>query len=163
MQNKIDPAAPTLHQARQYLHENWEKPEGVSCPCCGQKVKIYKRTINHSIAAMLIKLYKLTRLTNDYVHIKDLYLDGRRGSDFGILKHRGLITQKDNDDPKKKTSGYWRLTAKGQRFVEGREVQQKYISLYNNHFYGYSGPYISIVDCLGEYFDYRELMGYSHA
>lgn len=34
------PQFETLEEAKQFLRENWE--EGADCPCCTQKVKLWK-------------------------------------------------------------------------------------------------------------------------
>lgn len=65
-----------------------------------------------------------------------------------------------NDDPKKKASGFWRITDKGKQFADGIIKVQSRILVYNNTFQGFSdkSELIGIKEALGNKFDYSELM-----
>ena len=148
----------TITEAKQYLRENWEK--GVDCPCCNQLVKLYQRPITGSMVTWLIELYKLSKGGNGvYFHITKIGTDGE--GDFAKLQYWGLIAEQEKDpsDTKKRTSGFWTITEKGKNFVEGKITVPSHIKIFNNKQYGFNGSQVYISDCLGNKFNYRELMG----
>lgn len=150
----------TITEAKQYLHDNWEK--GVSCPCCGQMVKLYRRSLHHSMAVCLIRLFKLTiQKGQNYYHVNEYGADGTRGGDFAKLRYWGLIAEKEKgaNDVTKRTSGFWAITKKGNDFVRGLIKISQYIAIFDDKKVDEYGAEISIRECLGQKFDYRELMG----
>lgn len=153
------PLTATLHEAKKELRENWE--QGVECPCCTQYVKLYHRKLNTGITLFLIGLYKLCGPTENYFHAKQVLekIGGFTTSrDYAILEHWGLIKAKPNEeDPSKRTSGYWALTEKGFDFVIGAKPVMSHVKLFNNKFYGFTGKMISVREALGNKFDYEEL------
>lgn len=56
-------------------------------------------------------------------------------------------------------AGYWRITGLGERFVLAAVRVPKYAHIYDGSCLRLSGDPVSIVDCLGDRFNYRELMG----
>lgn len=149
----------TIDEARAYLRKNYA--EGVECPCCGQFVKLYKRQIYVSMAADLIKLYRLHRRygRDRWFHISEIRKSTAGGGDFAKFLHWGLIEEakKDPEETTTRTSGYWRITLKGEAFVERRLTVQKYVMLYNGKFRGFDGPQVDIRNRLGKKFNYEEL------
>jgi hypothetical protein len=151
----------TLYEAIIYLDEN--KREGVHCPCCNQLAKIYKRSINATMVKPLIKLYKLHKFNfnwMDYHHIASFEAQKAGGGDFAKLSYWGLIEEKikDSTNTTSRTSGLWRITHFGKMFVEGMYRVQKYVLLYDSKLLRFEGDYLYIKDCLGNKFNYEELM-----
>lgn len=134
---------------------------GTICPCCGQVVKMYTYKMYALSSLALIRLYQKTNKKNKPYHISEISeSDGvtPRASHFAELRHWGLIVPEKNVDPKKKSSGYWRITDKGKQFVEqGLKIPEK-IKMYNNTFFGFEGEEIDIMQSLGNDFNYYELM-----
>src|SRR4051812_24310898 len=97
-QADIIQAEPTVKEAKEYLRANFNT--GVSCPCCGQFVKRYKRRITASAAIGLIKLYKLSQKINPemYFHLNEIFSTGHWGGDFSKLPAWGLTEVKPNID-----------------------------------------------------------------
>lgn len=62
-----------------------------------------------------------------------------------------------NDDKKKRSSGYWRATEKGQQFAKGEIEIPKYVFTLDNKVVGYSKDQINIYDALSKKFNYQEL------
>ncbi len=138
--------------------ETLRSGESTKCPCCARTAKIYKRQINAGIARQLIRLYHTGGLTN-YVHNARLIMPGQSGvSDFGTARFWSLIEAKPHEPGEKKASGYWMLTVTGAAFVRRNIKLQQYALIYDNQFYGFDGPELSIGDCLGNEFNYEELM-----
>lgn len=127
-----------------------------TCPCCNQMVKLYKRSIPAVVAHDLIVLSKAVN-NDEYKHITTFQSKGG-GGDFARLETWGLIQAKPNDSTHRRTSGLWTITQKGRDFVDRKLMVRKYVQIYNNTFYGYDGGMVTIDDCLGEHFDYSELM-----
>ena len=150
----------TIVDAKKFLRKNFNK--GCECPCCGQFVKLYNFKLSSSQVVGLIYLYKLDKENPDsFFKVKDIerYKEGFGGGSFAKGKHWGLITDELNDDTSKRTSGLWRITERGRKFVEGTIVLPHGVKLYNKKKYGYDkSKLINIKEALGKKFDYKELM-----
>jgi len=149
----------TVEQAKEKMRRNLE--DGSFCPCCNRFVRMYKRRVSSVSAVCLIRLYKLSNRThNKWFHIKDI--QGKSGGgDFAKLRYFGLIEEASNDCPNKRTSGFWRITDEGRRFVKGWLSVPCYVKVYNGKVYGEGAEKITIHQALNEKFDYAELMGAS--
>lgn len=145
-----------LGEARAYLRQKWQ--DGATCPCCGQAVKLYRRTINATMAASMIILHG--QCGREYGHIPTLssQLAGWRGGEESKLRYWGLLEEETERRDDGGRAGYWRLTELGQRFVLGQARVARYALVYNGRCYGLDGPPIGIEDALRDKFNYRELM-----
>jgi hypothetical protein len=130
---------------------------GTRCPCCNRYCKIYKRSITNRMAQWLIWLVKVSK-NNEWTNWRDAPKKVVHGGDYGKMFHWGLIEHAPNANPKKKSSGVWRPTDKGIRFVYRQVTVPKKISLLFNEVIGLSEEKIDIVDALGNEFDYNQLM-----
>lgn len=126
-----------------------------TCPCCDQIVKVYKRLINKGMIADLARLAKLSD-PNQYIHIND-FTTAHSNREIGNCKWWGLVERMHNDDPKKKTSGMYRITQKGRDFIEGKVMVRKYALVYNSECLGFEGGSVLVTDC-DKGFNYEELM-----
>jgi hypothetical protein len=142
----------TLAEARA---ETWERAEaGVDCPCCDRLVKIYNRKINTTQARGLILM---ARQADEWLHLPTLV----RGGDSGEVSrcaHWGLVDELDVKRDDGGRAGFWRLTAKGRLFVQGRIKVPKYARIYDGECLGLTGDLVSIRDALGTKFNYDDLM-----
>lgn len=155
----------SLPQAREWVRSRLD--EGVECPCCSQYAKIYERKIHFNMARALIIFYKRARVDgmDNFLSLNEVFADQgehvvRLRGDFPKLKHWGLIVEAGNDDPEKKTSGCWKLTQNGVKFVENRTKVMSCARIFNDRLLGMSGSFVSIKDCLGQKFSYLDLMGW---
>lgn len=155
----------TLKEAKEYLRANFNV--GVKCPCCGQRVQLYRKNISATMAMNLINLYRCARASGveNFYHVSQFHKQraGSGGGDFAKLRYWELIEEMENDEekPKKKrTSGFWRITPKGIAFVSGQQVVQKYAQVYNMKVRGFEGAWVTIDECLSEKFNFSELMGF---
>ena len=65
---------------------------GTRCPCCGQYVKLYKRSITATMAWTLLRMYRSSLL--DWVHVPTLLrARGRLSGDHAKLAYWGLIQE----------------------------------------------------------------------
>lgn len=154
----------TLAEVKTYLRDQFS--DGCDCPACGQFVKLYNYKLFATSAWALIQLYKLheKRPNEAYFHISEYAEAGEgriRAPHFAELRYWGLIAKMENDDPKKKSSGYWGITDLGRRFVLGKVTVQSRILLFNNQFQGFAknAEPIKIREALDARFDYQEIMG----
>ena len=148
-----------LSIAKKHLHDNWE--DGTTCPCCGQFVKLYKRTIYAAVARELINLTRLCEGTTNFYHITDFQVKRAGGGDLAKMEAWGLVEQQTNHETKKRTSGMWRITPYGRNFVFGLVSVPKYKHFYDGDVYKTSAEHITIRDALGKKFNYSELMGWA--
>lgn len=146
----------TLKEAQEVLKNGWKDANGVQCPCCGQKVKRYKRKLNSSMTRNLISLVLRNRVLGTHVHVSELA--DRNVTDFAQLRRWQLIAETVVDEDGKKNSGYWTPTELAKDFVYGRVVVPKYAYIYNNKTLGLSEETTTIKEALGSKFNYKELM-----
>lgn len=150
----------SLQEVKSYLRENWSK--GTHCPACNQFVKRYNRPLHSTMALTLIRLYHLCRGNDAYLHVKKIVegISDTGTNDFSKLRYWDLIEEmpKDSLATKTKTSGHWRITAKGIDFVLGNIKIPSRIILYNKTFMGFDGDDIDIRGVIRNEFDYQRLM-----
>jgi len=114
------------------------------------------------MARYLINLYRCHRQKPSigFFHVRDLGAP-TTGGDFAQLRYWGIVRERINVMPEKKTSGFWRMTDLGARFVKLQERVPKYVLLkWGSELLGFGGPMVTLKECL-EYrnkFNYRELM-----
>jgi len=149
----------TLQQAKQELRDNWDK--GTSCKCCGQFVKLYKRKLNSGMAVILIRLYKESLISDRWINVKDFLRVNsfKNNHDWTLLKYWGFIKQNDQkSNGKTKSLGEWKITDKGKDFVLNKITTHKRIHIYNKMYMGVDIEQTNIIECLGNHFNYNELM-----
>jgi hypothetical protein len=141
-----------LAEARRRVLEGLE--EGVTCPCCGQLAKQYRRSIYRGMARWLVQLI-IAHRGKEWVSIHDLPV--QRGGDFAKLALWGLIQQKPNDDDdSKRTSGMWRPTRLGRRFAFNETKVPKYLYIFDGAIRERSVEEVFIRECFQTRFDYRD-------
>lgn len=156
----------TLAEAKAEFFEA-ARHQGSICPCCGRFGKVYKRKLHSGMAAVLVLLYRYHNLGYTHVHTlinattTPAVAAAIRG-DFAKLRYWKLIEEEhivSNTNNDKKSSGKWRITGAGARFVEGSEMVHKYVWLYKGKCLGFIGEAVTIHEALGDKFKYSELMG----
>ena len=139
-----DTSGISLREAKKHLMMNID--EGVTCPCCGQFAKVYRRKLNSGMAVALIDMYRNSG--TDWFNVREITL---RGGDYGKLAYWGLIEPGDD-------TGIWRVTARGEEFIKGMIPVSQHANVYNGKLIELEGDLISISDALGDRFNYEELM-----
>ena len=150
----------TLAEARAMVETG--RDDGITCPCCVQYAKTYRRKLNVTMARGLIWLARSTNMEPGWA---DMRRTGPRwlvaaGGEFAKVYHWGLAEQQENTDSAKRTSGIWRLTETGVDFVQGRIRVPSHCYLYNNKALHFSDTLTTIREALGKKFNYAELMGW---
>jgi hypothetical protein len=143
----------SVEEARDMVME--ARKTGITCPCCDQFCKIYRRKINMTMAKALIQLYKAGG-AYEYVHCPRLPGDTHEISQFAFW--RLIIEESERVREDGGRAGFWKLTRHGVAFVLGDLKVRKYALIYDHHVLGWSGPKLSIRRCFKEPFSYEELM-----
>jgi len=145
-----------LEDARRHVREGLDK--GVTCPCCGQLAKRYRRWIHAEVAIFLIKLVKAYRKDPRYYHAKELIdAKGKHSTDASYTQHWGLVT-KANAEADGRKGGFYKPTQRGIDFVLGRIAVPAHAVIYDNRVEEWATNNVSIRDSLGKKFKYEELM-----
>jgi hypothetical protein len=150
-----------LEDARRLVEQQAQAKDGTHCPCCGQLAKVYTRRLNSALAQFLIWIVRSYEDTPRWIHIREFPMiqNRRGGGDFAKLTFWNLLEQHANEDDKtKRTSGYWKPTQLANDFVHKRTRLPEYVQLYDNHVQGFAAKTVDIEMCLGQQFDYKELM-----
>ena len=158
----------TIGEGRAYLRENWE--EGAACPCCSQRVKLYKRRINSGMAEILIAIARETlRRQIDpkhrpYVHVERELVRGNEllqgARDWTTLKFWNLI-EPLGDGGTRRAAGEWRITEPGLWIVShpDRPLLHEYVEVFNDRVRGRSEEKRSLLDALQRPFRWEEVAG----
>ena len=131
------------------------------CDTCGHVRRTYKRRLPKGDLIALYDLWQRTRQGETWVHIKDL--QGKSGGgDFAKFRYWDLISQRENDDRRKKDSGFWSITHNGVRFLEGESTLYSHAIVREGECVGFSGTLVSAHAAFrGAGFSYPELMSKS--
>lgn len=148
---------PSLREAREkLLVDRWE---GVSCPCCGQMAKVYRRKINSSMARGLIAAYRENGLTFGWLQDVRRMQGETDNREESKLRYWGLMEEEPERRPDGGRSGWWRVTSEGEAFVRGQIRVPKYAFLYDGFCLRLDhGEMVTISDALGTPFNYDDLM-----
>lgn len=146
---------------REKFFQEAAEPAGTICPICDRFGKIYSRKHNRAMAESLVWLFQFyLRAPGQFASIGQ---DSPRfvlknGGSLASNRWWGLVEQEENEDPKKHTSGHWRITDRGLAFVKGEIFIPSHVLTYNADAIDFSKSQTDISTSLGRPFDYRELM-----
>lgn len=156
----------TVKDVVDFLEENADR--GVPCPCCRQRVKVYKRRINRGQAEMLIAIARETvrrRIGPDHfpwIHVEHDIIETGKGParcrDWALLRFWGLIEpMRASDAKKRRNPGDWRITPAGMLAVQfpRSELLASIVHVYNNTKRKESKGRTSLAKALGRPFDFE--------
>ena len=160
----------SLREAKIWLEER-VNAEGAICPCCNQFAKIYKRTINSSMAYALILIERQFAKGQDlepegWLHVPTFLTRVKagvagRGGDWAKLVYWGILEKRValRDDGSARV-GHYKLPPLGVEFVHGKTSVPKFAHVYNGKALKLSGKDIFIQEALSKSnkFNYNELM-----
>ncbi len=154
----------TLQEARDHLHSMWGK-EAVSCPCCSQKVVMYKRKLNSGMAKALLLIYKISNGVDfGFIHVQKEFKKigiNAISVEYNKLAHWRLIEERKGDNPSgANRSGFWKLTPLGISFAKGGSSVKETVHVFDAKVRGFSGEEIRITDAIKNRFSYFDLMGF---
>lgn len=155
----------SLADAKTWVQTNLAN--GVSCPCCDQYCRIYKRKLNATMSLALVLIYRHFQQypqADQWIHVPAFLVAVKHdstvaGGDAAKLRFWNVIEQRQGvrDDGSERV-GYYRLTDTGRQFVEDKIALSRYVYLYNQEVLRFSQETITIREALGDRFSYAELM-----
>lgn len=159
---------PTINDIREALRAEWD--EGTECPCCSQRVKLYRRRVNSGMAEILVALARETvrrRISVahlPWVHVERDIVRGNEklqgARDWSTLKFWDVIEPLD-DGQGRRTAGEWRITEKGLWVVAhpDRPLLWDWIAVFNDRPRERSDEMRSLRDALQRPFSWQEVVG----
>jgi hypothetical protein len=145
----------TLGEVRDWLRARVEK--GTHCPACEQYAKVYRRQIYAGMVRALILMYREGDFARRlYVHVPSI--DPARGGDVAKLEHWGLIEEERTVRTDGGRAGYWRVTRRGEDWINRRTTVPKYARVYNGRLLSLTGRAVTIDDALSGVFSLSDLM-----
>jgi len=140
------------------------KPKGTFCPVCRQYVKVYTRALNSAMAEVLliIRDYFNNVDAMNWLHVEKYMkripdIRAALRGDFPKLRHWGLIEQqvgvRGDGSPR---VGFYRITQKGEDFIDLKIKVPSHVVLFNKEVLGFSDDEILISQVPN--FDYTEMM-----
>ena len=145
----------TIDEAKRWLRDRLN--EGAECPVCRQHAQLYRRKLNAGMARALIQIYRHAGL--EWTRVQDIP-DGPRGGDYAKLRFWGFLEPRGDKADDGNSSGWWRVTIDGQRFLLNSMTAPSHVGTYNNKTYPLTDPVaqISIQEALGDKFNYDDLL-----
>jgi len=147
----------TLKEMRDLWSATIEK-DGGYCPCCDRWGKIYRRSLNATMARQLMWLVQARDRGDGWVHVPST-------APAWLLRTPQLPTlalwdlvEGAPSMTKLASSGLWKPTEKGIAFAQNALSVQRYVYAYNNKRVDSDGENISILDALGSKYNYHEIM-----
>ena len=149
-----------------WLRNACREAAGARCPFCTQLVKIYDRTINSSMAYVLILLDRHTK-PGESVHVQrflgalKLSSAVAASGDYAKLRYWKCLEQeearREDGSPR---NGYWRITEVGRKFVRGEIRLPRVAKVFSDRLLRLDDETtVSIQESLGRKFRYADLMG----
>jgi hypothetical protein len=134
----------TIADARAWLWPRFRTGHTSKCPCCGQMVKLYPRTINAAMVGVLARMVR----HNGPVTRKQAVALAKGCGDYAKLVFWGMIKPVDEG---------WVSTQVGHDFLKGARVP-KWMLVYDNRVLGCSIRFMDVHEAMGEHFSYEKLM-----
>jgi hypothetical protein len=136
-----------------------KREKGYKCNCCGQFVKLYRRTFNCNMGLALMVLYKFREQGFIHLEKKLSELGYQRCGDASYLRHyrliEGLSEEREDGSPR---NGMYRITGLGIMFAENKSTVKQHFHTFNNRCEKFSGKEVGIIDVLTVKFNYNQLM-----
>lgn len=161
---------PTINAIREELRAEWE--DGTECPCCSQKVKLYRRRVNRGTAEVLVALARETIRRRSmpehrpFVNVeRDLIYGNERlqgARDWQTLRFWGADrAARRGPNSGRVSTGEWRITEAGLWIVAhpDRKLLAEYVEVFNNRRRGASDEKRSLLDALQRPFTWEEVAG----
>lgn len=136
----------SVKQARAYVQKNLYV--GVRCPCCDQHAQLYKRKLGRRMVRSLVLMYK--HHGTEYQNLSSTV--GSQGREEGKLAYWGLIKRAPN------RPGWWKVTARGERFVKRQISVPSHVMVYNGRARKMVGKNVTVAQCVGGSDAYKRLI-----
>jgi len=161
----LDPASTTVAQVQDRMRVVIKEGSSVFCPCCTQLVALSDQSVSSMMAKVLIILHRHFLTNPEWLHVPTHLTEANklgaavRGGDWAKLRYWGLLEVKpEKRADGSKRAGFYRMPEKGHQFARGEIQVPKTVRLFHNKFMGFGEGLVGVKDCLGEEFDYGQLM-----
>lgn len=144
-----------LGEARKWVTQA-AQDGGVTCPCCTQLAKVYRRPLGAAMAYGLIRAYR--KAGRVPFHMPTV-LDHIAG-DHAKLRYWGLIEEEPIRRADGGRAGWWQVTELGEQFIHRTKAVPKYALIFDGRLLRLdtSGGYVTVTQALGQKFNWAELM-----
>ena len=143
------------------LRMEWEitiSNDGGYCPCCARWGKISPQGMTEARSLALLWISRAPK-DDGWVNVQKLAPKWiLRAKNYSLLKHWGLIESAVNTEANRRGSGRWRVTEKGQLFINETLSVPSKVYLYNDTVQGWSTDRVYFRDCFGTRFSYDEVI-----
>jgi hypothetical protein len=146
----------TIEEEKARLRHEWGK-RGTKCRACTQTVALRRRAFNAGMARALIVMYRehgraFQKKTETLRGV------GSAARDEGQLRYWGLLEEEKSVRPDGGRKGVWRVTEKGEAFIQCRVRVHSHAYTFNSQCFGLDGDMITIREALGKKFNLEELL-----
>lgn len=132
------------------------KPKGGTCPCCGQHVQVYRRSIYKRMASCLLWLVAEHRAQGGaWVRLKDGPIF--HGGDNAKLRYWSLLVDRSEYEEDWEEEGWYKPSGIALKFCKRALRVPKYAYVYNGSVLGFSAERVGIEECLGNDFSLADL------
>lgn len=143
--------AATLVEARDWLRTRLD--DGDDCPLCQQRVRVYRRKLNHHNVRVLAAMHR--KASMNWVHLPSLMRTdlpdiAHQGGHATIAAYWGLIAEAGAERADGGRAGWWRLTPFGAAWLRGESTVPKYARVYNGRVLNTVGDPVTVTDVLGQ-------------
>lgn len=131
--------------------------KGGKCPCCGRFGKVDGRSLTVDMTRALFWILDASGHKRRWVNVpKEAPRWVLRTKKLTQLKHWGFIEPMTKTDGRTKTSGIWRPTRKGRRFVEAAIRVPERMYVFDNRVLAEARRLITVQEALGTKYHYQE-------
>lgn len=118
------------------------------CEHCGQVIKIYRYSLNKTLADFLWRMANRASETgNQKVDISTLGMAYSQRTQVTKMRLHGLIARVKNDEGTQEPN-HWLITTKGYEWLRGGAIAEKVV-VFNNQVIGHDGREVTIKDVTG--------------
>jgi len=156
--------AAAIAACREYVHQHAKA--GLDCPCCGTRMKIYKRRLNDGMARALTAIAELSK---EHADVDGWLPVGKKSEimpasvalqlhhwEYPKLKFFGLL--ESMPAPAANKDGLWRVTPHGVAFLAGKVPARAYVRELKGKVMRISKRRVYLSDVLKTPFDFDDLM-----
>lgn len=149
----------TVTEAREQVR--LQAGDGVDCPVCFQRAKVYPRALTSVAVRALTALYLEHGRSAGHMPTiaKDRLRDvAHQGGYLVLSQYWGLMVDERSIRTDGGRAGYWRVTDLGEAFLRGQRTVPKYALIYNGVRLELRGDPVTAASLAGDSFDYQAIM-----
>lgn len=132
---------------------------GGKCPCCDRWGRVNKKALNKTMVRGVYWMAQQRGDAEGWIHMPSTAPKWMlQSNQYSALRGWGFIERRPHrGETDTKYEGYWRVTALGHDFADGKASVRKSVLHYNQEYIGTTGPEVYIGDVTNN-FSYSETM-----